>query len=130
MSTTAQLMIFAEFEKLPDMPGQQELINGEPIILPPPENQHSLISARIFALLLTRWPTGREWRDHTREDNSAEPFGLSTWQRDRDDDHCERQRPRESPNHERSTMKSMKDMKDSTMEDVEIMDRVGVGGAR
>jgi|SRR3954454_10271712 Uma2 family endonuclease len=64
MSTTA-LMTFAEFEQLPDIPGKQELINGELITMPPPENKHSLISARIFSLLLTRWPVGRAWGDHT-----------------------------------------------------------------
>src|SRR5262245_28755093 len=65
MSTTAPLMTFAEFEQLPDMPGKRELINGELVTMPPPENKHSLISARIFALLLTRWPAGRAWGDHT-----------------------------------------------------------------
>ena len=58
-------MTFAEFESLPDMSGKQELINGELITVPPPESKHSLISARIFASLLTRWPAGRAWGDHT-----------------------------------------------------------------
>ena len=81
MSTTA-LLTFAEFEKLPDMPGKQELINGQLITMAPPENKHSLILARIFSLLLTRWPVGRAWGDHTgyrMGDGWIEPDASVSW---------------------------------------------------
>jgi Uma2 family endonuclease len=38
MSTTT-LMTFAEFEKLPQLPGKQELIDGELILMPPPDQE-------------------------------------------------------------------------------------------
>ena len=65
MSAT-QLMTFAEFEQLPDMPGKQELVNGKLIVMPPPENKHSLISMRVLRLLLNSGlPEDRIWGDHT-----------------------------------------------------------------
>ena len=39
MSTTTR-MTFAEFEKLPEYAGKQELLNGELIELPPPKLGH------------------------------------------------------------------------------------------
>jgi len=64
MSTTA-LMTFAEFEALPDVEGKRELIDGEVIEMPPPENAHSRIAKRIFILLLARLGERRVWQDHT-----------------------------------------------------------------
>jgi Uma2 family endonuclease len=59
-------MTFAEFEQLPDRPGKQELVDGELILMPPPENQHSLIAMRILVLLLqSGLAPGRVWADHT-----------------------------------------------------------------
>jgi Uma2 family endonuclease len=81
MSTTA-LMTFAEFEQLPEMPGKQELVNGRLVTMPPPENKHSLIAARIFSLFLTRWPAGRAWGDHTGYrvgDGWVEPDASVSW---------------------------------------------------
>jgi Uma2 family endonuclease len=60
MSTTA-LMTFAEFEKLPETPGKQELVNGRLITMPPPENKHSVVSKRIFRLLMNSLPEERIW---------------------------------------------------------------------
>ena len=66
MSTATQLMTFAEFEKLPDMPGKQELINGELITMPPPEDDHSVVSMRILIQLLSSGLGARRVRgDHT-----------------------------------------------------------------
>jgi Uma2 family endonuclease len=42
---------FDEFERLPDRPGKQELLQGELIELPPPESSHSRISLKIFKRL-------------------------------------------------------------------------------
>ena len=58
-------MSFAEFEQLPDRPGKQELVNGELITMPPPENRHSVVSKRIFRMLLNSLPEERVWGDHT-----------------------------------------------------------------
>lgn len=65
MPTTTQLMSFAEFEQLPDRPGKHELINGELITMLPPENRHSIVSKRIFRILLNHLPEERVWGDHT-----------------------------------------------------------------
>lgn len=59
-------MTFAEFEQLPDLPGKRELINGELITMPPPENEHSLLCMRVLIQLLKSGLTsGRVWGDHT-----------------------------------------------------------------
>ena len=66
MSTATQLMTFPEFEQLPDIPGKRELINGELITMPPPENEHSLVSIGILMQLLrSGLGRGRIWGDHT-----------------------------------------------------------------
>jgi Uma2 family endonuclease len=65
MAATTHPMSFAEFEQLPEQPGKQELINGELIIMPPPENRHSMVSKRIFRMLLNSLPEERVWGDHT-----------------------------------------------------------------
>lgn len=62
---TATLTTFAEFEGLPDFEGKRELIDGEVIEMPPPENNHSRVAKRIFVLLLTRLGESRVWHDHT-----------------------------------------------------------------
>jgi Uma2 family endonuclease len=51
MSTTS-LMTFGQFEQLPDLPGKQELIDGELILMPPAKKTHSIVSRRITKLLL------------------------------------------------------------------------------
>jgi len=81
MSTTA-LMTFAEFEQLPEMPGKQELIDGELIIMPPPEWIHSQIAKQVFLLLLTGLDKGRVWPDHTGYRIGSgwiEPDASVTW---------------------------------------------------
>ena len=65
MSTATQLMTFAEFEQLPDMPGKQELINGRLVAMPPPETEHSVVSKRVFRIFLNSLPEERVWHDHT-----------------------------------------------------------------
>jgi Uma2 family endonuclease len=66
MSTATQLMTFAEFEQLPDMPGKQELINGRLVYMPPPDDNHSLVSIRVLTQLLSSGlRPGRVRADHT-----------------------------------------------------------------
>ena len=48
---TPTILTFAQFEKLPNAPGKQELLNGELILLPPASERHSQIVHRIFRLL-------------------------------------------------------------------------------
>jgi len=82
MATTTQLMSFAEFEQLPEKPGKQELINGELITMPPPENRHSVVSKRIFRILLNSLPEERVWGDHTGYrvgDGWIEPDASVSW---------------------------------------------------
>jgi len=64
MSTTT-LITFAEFEALPDIEGKRELVDGEVIEMPPPENAHSRIAKRILFLLAARLGESRVWQDHT-----------------------------------------------------------------
>ena len=52
MSTSAGLMTFAEFERLPDIAGTRELLRGEVIDLPPAKKKHNEISERFYAALL------------------------------------------------------------------------------
>lgn len=47
----ATLMSIAEFESLPEMPGKQELLQGEPIILPPAKRTHHKIVQAMYRLL-------------------------------------------------------------------------------
>ncbi len=49
---TTTLLTFAEFEKLPAQPGKDELLDGEIFHLPPADSSHSMIVARIFAVLM------------------------------------------------------------------------------
>src|SRR5688572_18471737 len=83
MSTAVQLMTFAEFEQLPDMPGKQELINGRLVAMPPPENNHSLVSMRVLIQLLkSGLGSGRVWPDHTgyrMGDGWVEPDASISW---------------------------------------------------
>jgi Uma2 family endonuclease len=91
MSTTAQLMTFAEFEQLPYPPaGKMELINGRLVIMPPPEDTHSIVSATIFSQLLkSGLGTKRIRGDHTgyrMGDGWVEPDASVTWpEQDRDE---------------------------------------------
>jgi len=64
MGTTA-LTTFAELEALPEIEGKRELIDGELIEMPPPENNHSRVAKRILILLLARLGESRVWQDHT-----------------------------------------------------------------
>jgi len=58
-------MTFAEFEALPDIEGKRELIDGEVMEMPRPENAHSRIAKRFLVLLLARLGESRVWQDHT-----------------------------------------------------------------
>jgi Uma2 family endonuclease len=49
---TTTLLTFAEFERLPDEPGKDELVDGELFHLPPAFYNHSTLVGRIFALLM------------------------------------------------------------------------------
>jgi Uma2 family endonuclease len=49
--TTTNLLTFEEFERLPDRPGKQELLEGELIELPPATIKHDRRSHWIFKLL-------------------------------------------------------------------------------
>ena len=50
MSITG-LITFAEFERLPETPGKQELIDGELIAMPPPELSHTELMKLVYDLL-------------------------------------------------------------------------------
>src|SRR5437016_12962536 len=47
-TTATKLLTFKEFERLPDQPGKQELLEGELIELPSAELDHNRVSHRIF----------------------------------------------------------------------------------
>jgi len=64
MSTTS-LMTFAEFERLPEIEGKRELLEGEVTIMPPPELAHSRIAKQILLLFLARLDMRFVWPDHT-----------------------------------------------------------------
>jgi len=51
--STATLLTFAEFERLPDAPGKRELVEGELVQIPPPLLNHTA-TAQAFFLLLHR----------------------------------------------------------------------------
>jgi Uma2 family endonuclease len=75
-------MTFAEFEALPDCPGKKELIDGELITVPPPEDQHSIASITIVQELLKFLPAGRVRAHHTgyrMGDGWIEPDASVTW---------------------------------------------------
>jgi Uma2 family endonuclease len=48
---TTTLLSFEDFERLPDEPGKDELLDGEPFHLPPAFIDHMDIVHRVFALL-------------------------------------------------------------------------------
>src|SRR4051812_31061282 len=48
---TTTLLSFEDFERLPDEPGKDELLDGEWFHLPPAFRNHMVIVHRIFALL-------------------------------------------------------------------------------
>ena len=50
-ATTSTLMTFEDFERLPDEPGKDELIDGEHIHVPPPFLEHMLIIHRFYEML-------------------------------------------------------------------------------
>lgn len=83
MSTATRLMTFAEFEKLPETPGKQELINGEFITMPPPEDGHSILSMRVLIQLLKSGLGPKRVRgDHTgyrMGGGWVEPDASITW---------------------------------------------------
>jgi Uma2 family endonuclease len=49
----ATLLSIAEFELLPDLPGKQELLEGEVILLPPAKLPHSKTTKAFVALLMS-----------------------------------------------------------------------------
>jgi Uma2 family endonuclease len=70
MSTTT-LITFAEFERLPDIPGKQELVDGELILMPPAEKRHATIAMRIAGML---WNS--PVRDRARTDGTGYRIGT------------------------------------------------------
>jgi Uma2 family endonuclease len=67
-ATTTGLMTFDEFERMPEKPGKQELLNGELIELPPADYQHNTTSEEIFLRL-------REAVDAAHERGEANELG-------------------------------------------------------
>lgn len=59
------LITFAEFEALPDFEGKRELVDGEVITVPPPENSHTRVGKRVLFMLAARLGESRVWPDHT-----------------------------------------------------------------
>lgn len=55
----ATLMSIAEFELLPDVPGKQELLEGEVINLPPADDEHNSIVHALYEVLRTVLPASR-----------------------------------------------------------------------
>jgi Uma2 family endonuclease len=55
----ATLMTIAEFELLPDVPGKQELLEGELINLPPARDSHGDIVHALYEVLRSVLPAGR-----------------------------------------------------------------------
>ena len=53
MTSTTALMTFAEFEQMPEVPGKQELIDGELIEMPPAKVDHMDVSKRVYAHLFS-----------------------------------------------------------------------------
>ena len=64
MGTVSTLLTFDQFEQLPDKPGKLELLRGELIELPPPEQDHDDIAQLIFIPL---FDTLRKLRDERLE---------------------------------------------------------------
>src|SRR5689334_14680357 len=64
MGMVSTLLTFDEFEQLPDKPGKLELLRGELIELPPPEQDHNDIAQLIFIAL---FDTLRKLRDESPE---------------------------------------------------------------
>lgn len=56
-------MTFAEFERLPNAPGKQELIDGELIELPPPKHTHAKVAKRFHLLLVTALGARQVWHE-------------------------------------------------------------------
>ena len=54
-------MTFAEFERLPDMPGTRELVDGGLITTPPRQIREAEASKRIFSLLVDSLGLRRAW---------------------------------------------------------------------
>ena len=52
-ATTTGQVTFEEFERMPEKPGKQELLNGELIESPPAEYKHNTTSEEIFIRLRT-----------------------------------------------------------------------------
>jgi Uma2 family endonuclease len=50
-TTTAALLSFEEFERLPERPGKRELLKGDLIELPPPECLHNESAHQIYDAL-------------------------------------------------------------------------------
>jgi hypothetical protein len=67
-------MTFAQFEQLPDMLGKQELIVGEPVLLPPLDKRHSVVAIRFVELLLNRLV-----RERIRGDQTGYRVGPVGW---------------------------------------------------
>ena len=51
MGGATTLLTFAEFEQLPDEPGKFELLDGEPIQLPPSKTRNMIIAEDVYETL-------------------------------------------------------------------------------
>lgn len=59
--STQSIVSFSEFERLPDSPEKIELLDGELIVSPPPEFEHSVLAQNCEAQLLRHWPRSQVW---------------------------------------------------------------------
>jgi Uma2 family endonuclease len=59
--TSPGLLSFEDFERLPESPGKQELLDGELIELPPAKQRHMAIAKKVQKLLETVLDESRVW---------------------------------------------------------------------
>jgi Uma2 family endonuclease len=88
MSTTS-LTTFADFERLPEIEGKRELVDGQITIMPPPDLVHSRVAKQILLLFLARLDKSHVWPDHTGyriAQGWIEPDVSVTWPEQRRDD--------------------------------------------
>lgn len=85
MGTTQTILTFAEFERLPDQPGKQELLRGELIQLPPAKKRHDYIALRIYRQLDTALQAAHARGEAVELGDALHEFGFqlggNTWLR-------------------------------------------------
>jgi Uma2 family endonuclease len=78
---TKTLLTIEEFLNLPDVPGKQELLDGELISLPPAKRSHMEISKRLFHLFRSVVDDSRVWFEtgYHLHDRMLQPDVSVTW---------------------------------------------------